>query len=177
MEILNSLCGLDLLSIYGGNARMITRRDLVVAAIAVFTTVAAIAAVETAAKPVLHSAVFNWADMKAETKPSGERRAVFDSATMTLAELECHITTINPGESPHAPHKHPEEEIMFLKEGTVEEMQNGVTNRVEAGGVIFCASNEMHGMRNIGTKPATYFVLKIYPHDLPKADAAPAPAK
>jgi uncharacterized cupin superfamily protein len=111
--------------------------------------------------------------MKAEAKPSGERRAVFDSPTMTLTELECHITTINPGESPHAPHKHPEEELTFIKEGTVEEVQNGVTNRVEAGGVIFCASNEMHGMRNIGTKPATYFVVKIYPHDLPKADAAP----
>ena len=153
---------------------MITRRDLVVAAIAVFTTVAAFAAIETTAKPVLHSAVFNWADLKAEVKPSGERRAVFDSPTMTLTELECHITTINPGESPHLAHKHPEEELTFIKEGTVEEVQNGVTNRVEAGGVIFCASNEMHGMRNIGTNPATYFVVKIYPHDLPKADATPA---
>ncbi len=45
---------------------------------------------------------------------------------------------------------------------------NGVTNRVEAGGIIFCASNEMHGMRNIGTNRATYYVFKWYPHDLGK---------
>jgi quercetin dioxygenase-like cupin family protein len=58
---------------------------------------------------------------------------------------------------------------MFVKEGVIEEVQNGsTTNRVEAGGIIFCASNEEHGMRNIGTNRATYFVLKIYPHDLVK---------
>ena len=106
--------------------------------------------------------------MKVETTKTGERRNVFDSPTATLERIECHVTTLNPGESPHAAHHHPEEELMFLKEGTVEEMQNGVTNRVEAGGIIFCASNEEHGMRNTGTNRATYFVLKFYPHDLVK---------
>jgi hypothetical protein len=48
----------------------------------------------------------------------------------------------------------------------IEEVQRGVTNRVEAGGVIFCASNEMHGMRNIGSNRATYYVLKFYPTGL-----------
>ena len=90
-------------------------------------------------------------------------------STSTLDRLESHITTLNPGEIPHAPHKHPEEELMILKEGTVEVVQNEVTNRVEAGGMIFCASNEMHGLRNVGTNQATYYVLKWYPHDLAKA--------
>ena len=69
---------------------------------------------------------------------------------------------------PHAAHKHPDEELMIIREGTLEAVQNGVTNRVEAGGIIFCASNEMHGLRNIGTNRATYFVLKVWPHDLGK---------
>ena len=69
--------------------------------------------------------------MKVETTKTGERRTVFDAPTPTLERFECHITTLNPGESPHAAHQHPEEELMILKEGTVEEMQNGVTNRVE----------------------------------------------
>ena len=80
-------------------------------------------------------------------------------------------TTINPGESPHAGHKHPEEELLILKEGTVEAVQNGTTNRVEAGGMIFEASNEYHSVRNIGSTPATYFVFKWYPRDLAKATA------
>ena len=150
---------------------MITRRDFIVAGVSIFITATVITFAQAAAKPVMRSAIFNWSSLKTETTKTGERREVFDSPTATLERLEMHITTLNPGESPHAAHKHPEEELMILKEGTVEEMQNGITNRVEAGGIIFCASNEMHGMRNIGTNRATYYVLKIYPHDLPKAAA------
>ena len=147
---------------------MITRRDLLVAAIAVSTTLAVIAVAQTPAKPIMHSAVFNWSSMPATNTATGERRNVFDAPTPTLSRIECHVTTLNPGEVPHAAHKHPEEELMILKEGTMQVVQNDVTNRVEAGGMIFCASNEMHGMRNIGTTRATYYVLKVYPHDLGK---------
>ena len=149
---------------------MITRRDLLVAAVAISATVAFVALAQTAAtKPVMHSSVFNWKDMKVETTATGERRAVFDAPVATLDRFECHITTINPGESPHAGHKHPEEELLILQEGTVEAVQNGTTNRVEAGGMIFEASNEYHSVRNIGSTPATYFVFKWYPRDLVKA--------
>ena len=40
--------------------------------------------------------------------------------TATLDELEIHITTLNKGETPHAPHQHPDEELVIVKEGTVE---------------------------------------------------------
>ena len=148
---------------------MITRRDIVVAGVAIFTAAAVVALAQSVVKPAMHSAVFNWKDLKAEPTKTGERRGVFDSPTATLERFEFHITTLNPGESPHLAHHHPEEELMIVKEGVVEEVQNGnATNRVEAGGIIFCASNEEHGMRNIGTNRATYFVLKFYPHDLAK---------
>jgi XRE family transcriptional regulator, regulator of sulfur utilization len=148
---------------------MITRRDILVAAVVVGATVAVVALAQSAAKPMMHSRVFQWSDMKVEPTKVGERRGVFDAPTTTLENFECHITTLNPGEAPHAAHQHPDEELMIVKEGTLEAVQNGVTNRVEAGGIIFCASNEMHGLRNIGTNRATYFVLKVYPHDLVKA--------
>jgi quercetin dioxygenase-like cupin family protein len=146
---------------------MITRRDFIVAAVAVVSTLAFVTLAQSA-KPLMRSSVFPWSALKVETTRTGERRNVFDAPTVTLDRLESHITTLNPGEIPHAPHKHPEEELMILKEGTVEVVQNEVTNRVEAGGMIFCASNEMHGLRNIGTNRATYYVLKWYPHDLAK---------
>jgi quercetin dioxygenase-like cupin family protein len=72
---------------------------------------------------------------------------------------------------PHAAHQHPEEELVIVKEGVLESMQNGVTNRVETGGMIFEASNERHGLRNPGPNQAVYYVIKIYPHDLAKAVA------
>lgn len=148
---------------------MITRRDLTVAAVAVSLAVAGIALAQSVAgKPVMHSCVFNWADLKAVPTKQGERRAVCDAPTPTLAKLECHITTLNPGESPHAPHRHANEELMIVKEGTLAAYQGDQTNIVTAGGIIFEASNELHGLKNIGTNQATYFVFKFDPHDLVK---------
>ena len=147
---------------------MITRRDLIVAAMAASIAVAGLALAESNGKPVMHSCVFNWADLKVTPTKQGERRTVFDSPTPALAEFECHITTLNPGESPHPPHHHPDEELMIIKEGTVEALQGDKTNIVTAGGIIFEASNEFHGLRNVGPKAATYFVFKFSPHDLEK---------
>ena len=152
----------------GRNAPMITRRHLIVAAATIAVTAAVVALAQSSAKPVMHSAVLSWAGFKAEPTKSGLRRECFDAHTATLERLECHVTTLNPGAAPHAAHQHPEEEVLIVKEGVLEVMQNGQTNRVEAGGIIFQASNEPHGLRNPATNPAVYYVVKIYPRDLAK---------
>jgi mannose-6-phosphate isomerase-like protein (cupin superfamily) len=139
---------------------MITRKKFIVVAASILATAAAVALAQSNAKLIMHSSVFNFSSLKAELKPIGERRQVFDSPTATLDRLECHISTLNPGEAPHAAHQHPEEEVIILKEGTLEVMQNGHTNRVETGGVIFCAANELHGWRNVGTNRAVYYIVK-----------------
>jgi quercetin dioxygenase-like cupin family protein len=147
---------------------MITRRDLIIAAISISLAVAGLAFAESNGKPVLHSCVFNWADLKPKPTKVGEARAVFDAPTPALADFECHITTLNPGEAPHAPHRHAAEELMIIKEGTLEALQGDKTNIVTTGGIIFEASNELHGLRNVGTNPATYYVFKFAPRDLEK---------
>jgi quercetin dioxygenase-like cupin family protein len=60
----------------------------------------------------------------------------------------------------HPPHQHPEEELLIIKEGTVESLVNGEWKRVGAGSVIFQASNGMHTIKNVGDTPATYHVFK-----------------
>jgi quercetin dioxygenase-like cupin family protein len=80
--------------------------------------------------------------------------------TATLDELEIHITTLNPGEAPHEPHKHPDEELVIIKEGTVEFLVNGQKQTVGPGSIVFQASNQMHAVRNVGTVPAIYHVIK-----------------
>jgi XRE family transcriptional regulator, regulator of sulfur utilization len=121
----------------------------------------------TPLKPPLGSGVFDWNQLVAKPTKIGARREVFDAPTATLGNLECHITTVNPGEAPHAPHRHPDEELIFIKEGTLEVMVNGVTRQTGPGSVVFFAANDFHGLRNSGTTPATYYVLRIVPHDLP----------
>jgi quercetin dioxygenase-like cupin family protein len=86
-------------------------------------------------------------------------RTFFRSQTATTDELECHVTTLNPGEASHPPHKHPEEEVIIIKEGTVEALVNGEKKKVGSGSVIFQASNQMHALRNAGKTPATYHVI------------------
>ena len=142
---------------------MITRRDIFVAAISIAATVTVAALAQTASKQLLPSCVFQWRDMKVEKTPMGERRAIFDAPTANLDKFECHITTLNPGQSPHPPHRHNHEEMFIVKEGTLEATQKGHSTLVPAGGIIFCASRDLHGIRNAGETPVTYYVLAWYP--------------
>ena len=91
---------------------------------------------------------------------SGERRAVFDAFTATVDRLETHVTTLEAGKASHAAHKHPDEELVYVREGVIEATINGVPKLAPAGSVIFFASNDLHGMRNAGDTRASYFVLR-----------------
>ena len=140
---------------------MINRRDVIVAIISVCTTLGAFALAQSR-KQVMQSSVFDWNSIEVKPAKTGARRDFFDAPTATLDQLECHVTTINPGEAPHAPHQHPDEELIIVKEGTLEAMQNGVTKQAGAGSIIFEASNQLHGLRNVGKTPATYYVVKWF---------------
>jgi XRE family transcriptional regulator, regulator of sulfur utilization len=137
---------------------MVTRRELLIASLAAGTTMGVTAGVWAAA-PVLSSSIFDWNSMTVEKTAVGARRTLFRAPTATLDELECHITTLNPGQTSHAPHRHPEEEILIVREGTVESLVNGELQRVGPGSVIFQASNQEHAIRNVGNTPATYHVF------------------
>jgi XRE family transcriptional regulator, regulator of sulfur utilization len=108
----------------------------------------------------LASAVYTWESLPVEKTTSGERRAVFDGHTATVDRLETHVTTVNAGAASHAAHKHPDEELIYVREGVIEATINGISHRANAGSVIFFASNDLHGMRNVGETPASYFVLR-----------------
>ncbi len=138
---------------------MIARRDVRVAFVTSLATVCLSAFIQ-AGPPIMQSAVFLWATIPVKETKVGAVRQFFQAPTATLDELECHVTTLNPGESPHAPHKHADEELIIVKEGTVESLVNGERKRVGPGSVIFQASNQMHAIRNVGVTQATYHVIK-----------------
>lgn len=105
------------------------------------------------------SAVFNWNDVQAKPTEVGSVRSFFKTRTATLDELEMHVTTLEPGKSSHAPHRHPNEELIIVKQGTVETLSNGEWKRVGPGSVIFNGSNQLHGLRNVGSDEAIYHVI------------------
>jgi mannose-6-phosphate isomerase-like protein (cupin superfamily) len=142
---------------------MITKRDWFIALAAICATLIAtlgIAALAQTRKPLMGSSVFDWNTLEAKPTKVGARRDVFQAPTATLADIECHVTTLNAGEMAHAPHQHPDEELVIVKEGTIEVHTGGLTKTVGPGSVIFHASNQMHGMQNVGKTTATYYVLR-----------------
>lgn len=113
---------------------------------------------------ILGPAVFAWGDMKPAKTATGEVRQLCKQPTATLAQLEIHITTLDPGKESHPPHRHVNEELIILREGHCETLSNGQWINVERGSVVFNASNSLHGIRNIGTTPATYTVINWSPN-------------
>jgi quercetin dioxygenase-like cupin family protein len=114
-----------------------------------------------ATQPVMGSKVWDWNTMVAKPTKTGSVRSVCSAPTATLENLEIHISTLNPGLSSHKPHKHPNEELIIVRQGTVETLSNGEWIRVGPGSVIFNGSNQVHCFRNVGTEPAVYHVVNF----------------
>ena len=138
---------------------MLTRRDFKVALVTAVITLSG-AGMMRAQPQVMGSRIFDWDSLKVEKTKVGERRDVVRLPTATLDELEMHITTLNAGQESHPPHQHAAEELIIIKEGMLESFVNGEYRKVGPGSVVFQASNQLHGIRNIGKVPATYHVIQ-----------------
>ena len=137
---------------------MITRRDLAAALVAAGITLACVSVAQNPSG-LLDSTAWKWQDLQPKKTDVGELRSVVRQPTRTLDELEMHITTLNPHTASHKPHTHPNEEMVIVKEGTLQAHVNGKEIVVGPGSVLFFASMQPHAVQNIGDTPATYFVI------------------
>jgi quercetin dioxygenase-like cupin family protein len=136
------------------------RRDLLLCAAASGATLLLAAGVSSQSQSqAMSSRIVDWTSIQPRATSVGEVRDFFRSRTATLDELELHVTTLRPGLASHTPHQHPNEEVVILKEGTLEVFSNGETRTVGPGSVLFFASNQFHGVKNVGTTNATYHVI------------------
>jgi quercetin dioxygenase-like cupin family protein len=163
-----------------------TRRDLVVAALTAsvclglfgFIGQDRLAATVDAPKPIMGSMAFDWEKLVVRKSKVGESRTICRAPTATLDELEMHVTTLDKGQMPHPAHQHADEELLIVKEGTVEALVAGDWVKLGPGSVIFQAANIDHAIRNVGEGRATYHVIKWNsPGMLAKREAAKAAAK
>ena len=112
----------------------------------------------------LPSASYSFETLTAHTAPSGAQvREILKGKLATGESLETHATTLPPGAMPHPPHHHVHSEMFFMREGTLELTVNGKTYQLGPGSVGFVRSNDEHGVKNVGTTPANYFVVAVGP--------------
>ena len=112
----------------------------------------------------LPSATYPFEKLAVKTSATQiETRHVMKGKLATGESLEVHETTLPAGGMPHAPHHHAHSEMWLIREGTVELTINGATHPLGPGGVGFVRSNEEHGIKNVGSTPAKYFVVAVGP--------------
>jgi quercetin dioxygenase-like cupin family protein len=125
---------------------------------------------------VLATTFVDWDSLVPNVTSKGQVRHVFDNPTVAMDKLEVHITTLNPGMESHPVHRHPWEEILLVKDGDFEVSVNGRKQHAGPGAMVFLAANDPHNARNVGNKPATYYVINFVT-DLSHAASAKSAAE
>jgi quercetin dioxygenase-like cupin family protein len=91
--------------------------------------------------------------------------------------LRCHVTTLNPGTPWSNLDKHTDEEIVIIKEGSLEYEISGHRQIAGPGAVILLVAGDVHRSRNAGSTPVTYYVFHAVTAEAKAAaDAAAAKA-
>jgi (S)-ureidoglycine aminohydrolase len=103
--------------------------------------------------------------------PTGSRVVCVNAHTLTFLALESHITTLNPGQQSAANIVDPNDEIVVIKSGQVEVTVNGVASRMTEGSLLYWAPNDKRTLRNIGSTPTSYQVIRVTSAKSPKAIA------
>jgi quercetin dioxygenase-like cupin family protein len=126
---------------------------------------------EQAVPGKLPSSVIDCQSQPATATPTGSTINVVNSPTLTFLNLSSHITTLNANQTTRSDMVDSGDELFILKTGTLEASVNGVSCRLNAGSLFYCAPNDKRTFKNIGTTPAAYQVIKVVSANSPKAPA------
>src|SRR5690606_27731706 len=101
---------------------------------------------EAEPEALMTSRVYTWEGFQAEPTSVGERREVAHQPTATLDVFQSHISTLLPALTTHEPHRHAQEELVLIKEGTLDVYINGKVERAGPGALLFFAANDWHNV-------------------------------
>lgn len=92
---------------------------------------------------------------------------LFSGASRLLKSLSCHVAVLSEGKMIHPLHQHPEEELILLFSGEVDNIMvegdlPGVEkiNRLKKESLIYLDGQQPHSLRAVGPGPATMLVFK-----------------
>ena len=112
--------------------------------------------------PALFAASNQAEDLPVRVSAASRQRRFLDGLTHDNFPIEIHETQLPPHGAPHPPHRHAHEELAIVREGALEVSLEGQEMKiVSAGGLVYAASNQMHGWKNAGDTRASYFVIAL----------------
>jgi mannose-6-phosphate isomerase-like protein (cupin superfamily) len=101
---------------------------------------------ETSIRPAMH--------------PFGDHRIFMQGPTEMMKSFESGNVYLKRGESPHPPHRHIDEEIMLITQGTCEIVVEGEVTKVNPGSMMYTGSNKEHGIVNTGDGELVFYYFK-----------------
>jgi quercetin dioxygenase-like cupin family protein len=104
--------------------------------------------------------VLGMSEVEVQKENGQDLRIYFNGPTDQLKSMATGNLVLMPGMSPHPPHRHPEEEFLWVTEGHGEIMVDGKTYPVGPGSVMYCAGNHWHGITNTGSEPMLFYFSK-----------------
>lgn len=131
-------------------------------AVAAFASMGLLADGEEGDKSMTKSKVFRFDEMHVSRSSNGGwTRSVMRGTLPTGEIVELHETMLPPGKMPHPPHRHRNTEFALIRQGKLEFLNNGHPEPAGVGDVIYAASNQLHGWKNVGDMPALYFIVSV----------------
>ena len=109
----------------------------------------------------LASQAYRFEDLPVRASGPAKQRRILEGETHTGFPIELHQTELPAASGSHPPHRHAHDELLMVREGTLEVMIAGKTTVLGPGSVAYFASNDEHGLRNVGATPAQYFALAL----------------
>ena len=86
---------------------------------------------------------------------------VFSGTPGGRPSLGCHVSVLMPGNSPHPPHSHAEEELLLLLSGEVElRFSRREPTRLRPGEFVYYPAHFAHTLQTTSMDPATYVMFK-----------------
>jgi (S)-ureidoglycine aminohydrolase len=106
------------------------------------------------------SFMIDWNEIAVSKTDKGARRNVVDRPTAMFKRFEMHVTTLNAGLSSHAPHTHPAEEMIIIREGETSMQIDQSHQPAHPAGVVFLSSMIPHALTNVGTGATEYYAFQ-----------------
>jgi len=95
----------------------------------------------------------------------------YQGSTDNADFLSCHVSVLVPGQCPHPPHSHAEEEILLMLAGEADlilpQRRSGAGTeglRLRPGQFVYYPAHFPHTLRAVGPEPANYLMFKWLAH-------------